>query len=83
AGSERAAVVSFNIEGMNCAEVALALDASFDIASRSGLHCAPNAHRTLGTFDTGGTIRVSPGFFNTEEEIARCVEAIAEIAREA
>ncbi|MDR1495947.1 MAG: aminotransferase class V-fold PLP-dependent enzyme [Clostridiales Family XIII bacterium] len=82
-GAERAAVVSLNIKGMNCAEAALILDASFDIAIRSGLHCAPDAHRTLGTFELGGTLRVSPGFFNTDEDIARCVEGIAEIAREA
>jgi cysteine desulfurase family protein len=83
AGAERAAVVSFNIEGMNAAEAALILDASFDIALRSGLHCAPDAHRTLGTIDRGGTIRVSPGFFNTEDDIARCLEAVTAIAREA
>jgi cysteine desulfurase family protein len=83
AGAERAAVVSFNIEGLSCAEAALILDASFDIAVRAGLHCAPDAHRTLGTFEQGGTVRVSPGFFNTEDDIARCVEGIAEVAQEA
>jgi cysteine desulfurase family protein len=81
-GAERASVVSFNIEGVNCAEAAMALDASFDIAVRAGLHCAPDAHRTLGTFEQGGTIRVSPGYFNTEDDIARCVEGVAEIAHE-
>jgi cysteine desulfurase family protein len=82
AGAERAAVVSFNIEGMDAAEAALILDASFDIALRSGLHCAPDAHRTIGTFEQGGTVRVSPGIFNTDDDIARCLEAVAAIARE-
>jgi cysteine desulfurase family protein len=82
-GVERAALVAFNIDGVNCAEAALILDASFDIALRSGLHCAPGAHRTLGTFDIGGTLRVSPGFFNTDEDIARCLEGVTAIASEA
>jgi cysteine desulfurase family protein len=83
AGADRAAVVSLNIEGVDCAEAAMILDTSFDVMLRAGLHCAPDAHRTLGTFERGGTIRVSPGFFNTEDDIARCLEGIAEIAREA
>jgi cysteine desulfurase family protein len=82
-GEERAAIVSFNIQGVNCAEAAMILDASFGLMLRAGLHCAPDAHRTLGTFDQGGTIRVSPGFFNTEADIARCVEGVFEIAKEA
>lgn len=82
-GEDRAAVISITIEGADPAEVALILDVSFGIALRSGLHCAPDAHRTLGTLDTGGTIRISPGYFNTEQDIAQCLEAIAAIAAEA
>jgi cysteine desulfurase family protein len=80
-GGERAAVVSFTIEGVDCTEVAIILDTSFSIAVRAGLHCAPDAHRTLGTFERGGTVRVSPGYFNTEADITRCVEGVAAIAR--
>jgi cysteine desulfurase family protein len=80
-GSERAAVVSFTIEGVDCMEIAIILDTSFGIAVRAGLHCAPDAHRTLGTFERGGTVRVSPGYFNTEADIARCLEGVAAIAR--
>ncbi|MDR1028574.1 MAG: aminotransferase class V-fold PLP-dependent enzyme [Clostridiales Family XIII bacterium] len=83
AGKERAAVVSFNIKDMNCMEATLILETSFELALRAGLHCAPDAHRTLGTFDRGGAIRVSPGFFNTDDDIARCLNAVAEIARDA
>ncbi len=53
--------VSFVVEGMNPADTGSILDQAFDIAVRTGLHCAPLAHQTLGTFPEG-TVRVSPGF---------------------
>ena len=77
----RSPVVSFNLAGAGCHEVAFALDKGFDIASRSGLHCAPDAHRTIGTIDEG-TVRLSIGFFNKEEDIEAALEAIAHIAAE-
>ena len=61
-------VVSFVIEGLNPSDVGYLLDAGFDIAVRTGLHCAPLAHRTLGTFPEG-TVRVSPGYSTTQDEI--------------
>ena len=57
------------------AELAFLLDDRFGIATRVGLHCAPAAHRTLGTFP-GGSVRFSFGPFNTEEEIDRASRAI-------
>ncbi len=75
-----APVVSFNLQGYEPAEVGAILDQAFDIKVRSGLHCSPDAHRSLGTFPKG-TIRVSPGYFNTEEEINQTLEAIAKIAK--
>jgi cysteine desulfurase family protein len=80
-GQPRAAVVSFNIGQVSAAELCLILDRSFQIAVRPGLHCAPDAHQTLGTLQ-GGTVRISPGYFNTEEEIETCLQAIASIAKE-
>lgn len=65
----RCSVLSFTVAGVDSAQLAAELDHGFDIAVRSGLHCAPLAHRTLGTFPAG-TIRVSPGWFTTSEEIA-------------
>ena len=65
----RGAVLSFTIAGKDSSAVAFELDQRFDIAVRAGLHCAPRAHRTLGTFP-GGTVRMSPGWFTTREEIA-------------
>jgi selenocysteine lyase/cysteine desulfurase len=73
-------VVLFTLDGVDPAEIGDRLDAEFGIAVRVGLHCAPQAHRTLGTFPAGG-VRMSPGFFNTVEEIDRTVEAMCRIAR--
>jgi cysteine desulfurase family protein len=78
--NRQAPVVSFNIEGYQPGEVGAILDQSFDIKARTGLHCAPAAHTTIGTFPRG-TIRLSPGYFNTREEIAFTVKAIDRIAR--
>ena len=50
------------------------------IAVRAGLHCAPLAHRTAGTLDTG-TVRLSFSHWNTEEEVDRFLDAIGEICR--
>ena len=50
------------------------------ICLRAGLHCAPDAHTALGTIETGGTIRISPGYFNTEEDIEKCIEAVSQLA---
>ncbi|MBK5275066.1 MAG: aminotransferase class V-fold PLP-dependent enzyme [Desulfuromonadales bacterium] len=71
----RAAVLSFTIAGKDSSWVAFELDQRFDIAVRAGLHCAPRAHRTLGTFP-GGTVRVSPGWFTSLEDIAMLVNAV-------
>jgi cysteine desulfurase/selenocysteine lyase len=73
----RGAVLSFTIAGKDPAEVAFELDGRFDIAVRAGLHCAPRAHRTLGTFP-GGTVRMSPGWFTSREDIAMFVDAVVQ-----
>jgi cysteine desulfurase family protein len=80
-GTERAALVSINIEGIDSLEAALILDQAFDIAVRAGLHCAPDAHKVLGTLDKG-TIRLSLSYFNTEEDIDSCLAAITSLAGE-
>ena len=77
--SPRAAAVSFNIEGMDCADVAMILESYYDISVRSGLQCAPDTHRMLGTFELNGTVRVSPGLFTKAEEIDAFIKAITEI----
>ncbi len=75
----RGAVVSFRPGGKSVDEVAYRLDREFAIMARAGLHCAPLAHRGLGTFPEG-TVRVSFGFFNTTDEVEYCLDALARIA---
>ena len=82
AAPQRKGVVSLSFDNLDVVQAALILDNTFGIAVRSGLHCAPDAHRTLGTLDSGGTLRISIGFSNTEEDIDRCVEALAAIMKE-
>ncbi len=71
----RGAVLSFNVDGIDSSLLAAELDHNFDIAVRAGLHCAPQAHRTIGTLPAG-TLRLSPGWSNTLEEIAFFSEAV-------
>ena len=78
--SKQAPIISFNIEGYEPGEVGAILDQAFDIKVRIGLHCAPAAHKTLGTYPLG-TIRLSPGYFNTVEEIDLTLDALDRIAR--
>jgi len=76
---KRTAVVSLNIENTVCSEVGTVLDQVFDIMTRTGLHCAPSAHKTIGTFPQG-TVRFSFGIFNTMDEVKNTVEIIKELA---
>jgi cysteine desulfurase family protein len=80
--TQRMAVVSFNIEGMEPSEVGLRLDEECQIMCRVGLHCAPAAHRTLGTFPRG-TVRLGLGAFNTLEDVEMVLAAVEELTREA
>jgi len=76
----RVAVVSINLAGWSPSDLALALDREFGIMTRAGLHCAPRAHRGIGTFPTG-TVRFSFGWFNTAGEVDRVLAAVDELAR--
>jgi selenocysteine lyase/cysteine desulfurase len=77
--SKQAPVISLNIGGYEPADAGAILDQVFDIKVRIGLHCAAAAHKTLGTFPTG-TIRLSPGYLNTIEEIEGTLQALEKIA---
>ena len=79
--SRNVGIVTFNIHDQDCREVAMILDQSFQIQCRAGLHCAPLAHRTLGTFEKGGAVRLSPGVFTTGDEIQSAIEAVRVIAQ--
>lgn len=77
AGPSQTGVVSFRAAGMDCEELGEAL-AARGIALRAGLHCAPLAHRTAGTLETG-TVRFSPSVFNRRQEVDELVRETAAI----
>jgi len=77
--ARQTATVSFNVAGLEPSEVGLRLDEEYGILCRVGLHCAPSAHKTIGTFPTG-TVRFGLGYFNTKEEVEAAVQAVREIA---
>lgn len=80
ANYDRGGVISFNLQGWAPSDLAVVLDTSFDIAVRSGLHCAPDVHAMLGTLQTGGTVRIGLSYLTTEEEADAFIKAIREIA---
>jgi selenocysteine lyase/cysteine desulfurase len=74
------AVLSFNVEAWEAADVGTMLDVDYNIACRTGLQCAPLVHRQIGTEEIHGTVRVGIGPFNTEEHIDTLIQAVQEIA---
>ena len=74
----RTGVVSIQIANMDLAEAAYLLDSRYGVMTRVGLHCAPAAHQTLGTYPTG-TIRFSFGWFNTPKDVDAALSALEEI----
>jgi cysteine desulfurase family protein len=74
----RAPVASFTIAGMDPSTIGFRLDTEFGISVRVGLHCAPMAHRSIGTFPVG-TVRVSPGYFTTAADIDAFLAALRKI----
>ena len=71
-------ILSFVVEGFTVQEVGMILSQQYGIAARTGLHCAPLAHKFLGTFPKG-TIRLGFGFFNTKNEVQCFINAIEKI----
>jgi selenocysteine lyase/cysteine desulfurase len=71
-------LVTPNLDELHPQNLADMLDTSFSIAVRPGLHCAPYIHRNVATFPDG-TLRLSPGPFNTPEHIDTFLDALAEI----
>lgn len=76
----RTGVVSFNLAGYDPQELAAALDATGGVQARAGLHCAPRMHQALGTLEAGGTVRLSPGWSTTSDEIDKTIELISSLA---
>ena len=78
--NSRIPLLSFNIKGMHPGYIEKKLDEDFSVIARAGLHCSPDSHKTAGTYPNGA-IRISPGFFNTPEEIDLTIDAIRMIAK--
>jgi selenocysteine lyase/cysteine desulfurase len=72
--------VTINIDGMDAGDVGIMLDVDHNIATRTGLHCAPLVHQQIGTTAINGGVRFSIGPFNTEEQVEAAINAIREIA---
>ena len=79
ADEQAVGVVSLTLDGFDPQDLAAILDADFDIQTRAGLHCAPGAHRSLGTLETGGTLRISVGASTTLLEVRHFVESLRQI----
>lgn len=76
----RSGVVAFTVDGFDAATVAFLLDREYGIAVRAGLQCAPRAHRTIGSYP-GGTVRLSPGWFTTRDDIRCFCDALTSITK--
>ena len=76
--AKKIGIVSFNLEGFTSSEVASRLDDEYGICVRSGLHCAPLAHRTLGTLENGA-VRASLSYMNTVEDVDYLLQSLEEI----
>ena len=77
----RTGVVSIQTLTRELSDTAFQLDTRYGIMTRVGLHCAPSAHKTMGTFPTG-TIRFSFGFANTDKEVKLAIDALKELLEE-
>ena len=75
---KQTATVAFNVAGLEPSEVGLRLDDEYGIMCRVGLHCAPAAHKTLGTFPTG-TVRFGLSAFSTHDEVGAALKAVERI----
>ena len=73
--ARQTAVISFNVKNISPSDAAMFFEEKFGILCRPGLHCAPAAHRTIGTFPQG-TVRFSFGFFNTSRDVDRAAKAV-------
>lgn len=75
----RVATLSFTVEGRDSNEIAERLDADFGICLRAGLQCAPAVHEGLGTLDSGGTVRLSPGWYTDSADLEQLFTGLADV----
>ena len=72
--------IAFNIGGLSPSEAGFVLDDEFGIQTRIGLHCAPAAHRTIGTFPSGA-IRFAPGIFTSNDDVHYALDAVRQLLK--
>lgn len=77
--AESVSAVSIKMSGVDSGDLSFMLDQAYGIQTRSGLHCAPLAHKTIGTFPEG-TVRFSLGYQNTAEDVDAIIAALREIS---
>ncbi len=73
--------VTINVEGLEAGDVGTMLDVDHNVATRTGLHCAPLVHEQLGTVDIHGAVRFSIGAFNTEADVDAAIQGVEQIAQ--
>ena len=78
--AQQVGVVSLDFTNMDNGDAAFQLEQQFGIMTRCGLHCAPTAHKTLGTFPRG-TVRLSLGYFTTADDLKRVADAVASLSK--
>jgi len=78
--TDHISIFLFNVDGLEALNTGTILDVDYNIASRTGLHCAPLVHEQIGTADIHGAVRFGIGPFNTEEHINTAIQAVKEIA---
>lgn len=74
-------VLSMNVKGFEAMNTGTLLDVDYNVATRTGLHCAPLVHVQIGTAEIGGTVRFAVGPFNTEEHIETAIDGVREIVK--
>jgi cysteine desulfurase family protein len=74
-----APIVTINMEGIDSSDLSSILDEEYGISTRPGMHCAPLAHKSIGTYETGA-VRFSFGYFNTMKEISYALNALKDIS---
>ena len=79
---EKSGILSFACERYSSEELGMILDEDFDIAVRTGYHCAPLVHDVIESKEYGGTVRVGVSMFTTENDVDALVEAVKELMEE-
>lgn len=78
---QRGDSVSFNVSEYDCNLFLAYLEERFGLYGRSGMHCAPLAHKTIGSYEVGGTIRLSPSYFTTVDEIDEALSIVSKATK--